>query len=229
MPHVSIVIPVYRNLSDFALYLEHNRQFFGASEVIIVNDDPQSHLPQDMPSDKLSDSRLKWINHTENQGFSISVNEGVQRSNGEFLLLLNTDVKLRDASWQSALEAFAGNSQLFAVSFAQKERNGAVVGRNEVYFKDGLFHHRALAFEPTKVAQGNELLPTAWAEGGSALFRRSMWDRLGGFDVAYSPFYWEDVDLSYRAKLSGWQVLFAPNVVVEHHHESTIGKEFEKQ
>lgn len=229
MTLVSIVIPVYKNLSNFAVYLRHNIQFLGANEIIIVNDDPQSQLPHDVRGDDFSDCHITWLNHTENQGFSKSVNEGVQKSSGEFVLLLNTDVKLLDASWQNTVGEFARNPQLFALSFAQKERTGVLVGRNEVYFRNGLFHHRALPIDSTANTQGLRLMSTAWAEGGSALFRRSMWDKLGGFDTAYSPFYWEDVDLSYRAKLSGWQVHFAPDIIVEHHHESTIGKEFDKE
>ncbi|PJE58197.1 MAG: glycosyltransferase family 2 protein, partial [Candidatus Portnoybacteria bacterium CG10_big_fil_rev_8_21_14_0_10_36_7] len=45
---------------------------------------------------------------------------------------------------------------------------------------------------------------------------------LNGFDELYSPFYWEDIDLSYRAWKTGYTVLFDPQVLVEHHHETTI-------
>lgn len=48
-------------------------------------------------------------------------------------------------------------------------------------------------------------------------------------DPDYSPFYWEDIDLSYRAWKSGYVVLFDPSVTVIHHHESTIGTQFKKE
>jgi GT2 family glycosyltransferase len=50
-----------------------------------------------------------------------------------------------------------------------------------------------------------------------------------GYDEIYSPFYWEDIDLSYRAYKRGWKVIFDSEIVVEHHHESTIGKYFDKE
>ena len=56
-----------------------------------------------------------------------------------------------------------------------------------------------------------------------------MWLKLGGMDTLYSPFYWEDIDLSYRAWKSGYQILYDPNIIVEHHHESTIAKYFDKK
>ncbi len=49
---------------------------------------------------------------------------------------------------------------------------------------------------------------------------------IGAFDELYSPFYWEDIDLSYRAWKAGYKVLFDPTISVVHHHESTIGAYF---
>ena len=60
---------------------------------------------------------------------------------------------------------------------------------------------------------------TLWVNGGSGAFRKSTWDKLGGFDELYSPFYWEDIDLSYRAIKSGFKVLFEPKSIVVHEHE----------
>ena len=51
---------------------------------------------------------------------------------------------------------------------------------------------------------------------------------MGLLDELYNPFYWEDIDLSYRAWKAGYKVLFDPNIKVEHRHESTIGKYFDK-
>jgi GT2 family glycosyltransferase len=39
-----------------------------------------------------------------------------------------------------------------------------------------------------------------------------------------SPFYWEDIDLCYRAAKRGYSILWEPNSLVVHKHESTISK-----
>ncbi len=49
--------------------------------------------------------------------------------------------------------------------------------------------------------------------------------KLGGMDeVLLSPFYWEDLDLCYRAAKRGWLLLWEPSGKVVHKHESTISQ-----
>ena len=43
-----------------------------------------------------------------------------------------------------------------------------------------------------------------------------------GFDELFSPFYWEDVDLSYRIWKRNWQILYEPNSVAHHQVHGTI-------
>ena len=107
---------------------------------------------------------------------------------------------------------------LFAVGFAQTEKNNEIVGKNNVYWKSGFFRH--------KKADSLSFGKTAWAEGGSSIFSKDKFLEFGGFDDLYSPFYWEDIDLSYRAWKKGYKILFDPNVLVNHHHESTISTYF---
>ena len=225
---VSVVIPVYKKLDMFREYLRCNIPHLGDCEMIIVNDNPTSHLPKDLSDPDLAVQDMIWINNQENLGFSRSINVGTKRASGDLIFLLNSDVKLLDDSWINALSAFTLDPNLFGIGFAQRERDGQIVGRNNLYFKDGLFHHKGLPPIDEFENANSSLLTTAFAEGGSSLFRRSMWEALGGFDEAYSPFYWEDVDLSYRASHRGWKVRFAPHIIVEHHHETNIGAEYSR-
>lgn len=52
---------------------------------------------------------------------------------------------------------------------------------------------------------------------------------LGGMDKMFAPAYWEDVDLSWRAKKMGWKILFEKKSVVFHNHETTNIKELGKK
>jgi GT2 family glycosyltransferase len=70
----------------------------------------------------------------------------------------------------------------------------------------------------------NHLAYSAWASGGSAIFRKKIWDEIGGFNEVYSPGYWEDIDLGWTAWRMGYKILFDPCAKVEHQHESSFAK-----
>jgi len=135
---------------------------------------------------------------------------------------MNSDVVLKDNSFLKALEYFKKDRKLFAVGFAQKERDGKIVGANRGYFKNGLINHSSRI-----TPNSYHLTPNFWVEGGASIFKRKLFLQLGMLDELYNPFYWEDIDLSYRSWKAGYKILFDPLIIVEHHHESTISKYFD--
>ncbi len=213
---ISVVIPTYRNKDIFLKNLSHNLSFLKECEVIVVNDDPSKSLKNDVGKF----STIILVENKVNLGFGQSVNIGVKKAKYKYVMLLNNDVVLNDESYKFTLKHFNKDSLLFAVSFAQKEKNNLIVGKNRIYWRGGMLYH----------AKANNLTfgSNAWAEGGAAIIDKEKFLALRGFDSLYSPFYWEDIDLSYRAYKRGWPVVFDPNIKVDHQHESTIGKYFEK-
>lgn len=216
MHKISVIIPTYKNTELFLSHLKSNLPFLKDCEVIVVNDDPTTSI-----KNRLKDySSILLIENNRNLGFGESINRGVQASKEKLIMLLNSDVGLRDESFKIAADRFTADPQLFAVSFAQIEKDGSTVGRNILYWQKGFIQHK----------KNNSLLagPNGWAEGGSCIIDKQKFMQLKGFDKLYSPFYWEDIDLSYRAWKSGYSIVFDPKIVVTHHHESTISSYFQK-
>ena len=213
---ISIVIPTYKNRALLASNLKKNVKYFGKNEVIIVNDDPRTSIKSDL--NDLKDIIL--IENGQNLGFAGAVNRGVRAATYDYVMILNSDVVLQDDSYEKTVQNFQRNKKLFAVSFAQIEKDGTTVGRNAISWKHGFVQHSGVPEIKSTI--------NAWAEGGSMIVDKTKFDRLHGFSTLYYPFYWEDVDLSYRAWKAGYEVLFDPHIEVIHHHESTIGKYFEK-
>lgn len=180
----------------------------GADEIIIIEngstDGSLEFLQEEYPEVKLV------INPT-NLGFARAVNQGFKKAFGDVVVLLNTDVTPTKNILTSFLPHFK-DDQVFAVSFNEEKWSWA-----KGYFKNGLIEHG-----PGKKADAAHI--SFWASGGSAAFDRKKWLELGGFSLIYEPFYWEDIDISYRAQKKGWKVLWEPRAKVEHKHEVTVNK-----
>lgn len=212
---ISIIIPVYKNKEEFLKNLDQNKRFFSGCEVIIVNDDPQSNIKKEV--EKIY-PKIVYIQNSKNLGFGQTVNEGVKKSHFPYIFLLNSDVLLLDKKFKDITYLFKKDPQLFAVSFLQKEKDNHLTGKNTIFWKKGMFFHQK-AFNLNRGIN-------AWAEGGAAIFDKEKFKILKGFDPLYQPFYWEDIDLSYRAWKMGWKINFSPRIKLIHHHGTTINKYF---
>ena len=211
---VSIVIPNYngekllaKNLPKVFLAKENAKNRI--KEIVIV-DDASSDQSVKLIKEKFPE--VKMIKHRLNRGFSAAVNTGARAAKGEFLALINSDVIPSEDFLVSVLPHFK-KENVFAVSLHEKDYGWA-----KGAFKEGFIVH-----EPGK--ESRKTHDTFWVNGGSGVFRRNYWMKLGGMDERLlSPFYWEDIDLCYRAAKRGWRLLWEPRSKVIHKHESTIGK-----
>lgn len=211
---VSVVIPNFNGkelLKQNLPYLLKAKNFKRnqIKEIVIVDD-----ASTDGSSDLIKKNypEVKLIKHRINRGFSASVNMGVRSASGSLVALLNTDVKPELNFLVKAVRHF-DESNVFAVSLHEKGYGPATA-----HFKDGFLEHHS-APETAKFSN------TFWVNGGTGVFRRKFWIDLGGMDEAlFSPYYWEDVDISYRALKRGYLTLWEPGAYVIHKHESTMEK-----
>lgn len=217
---ISIIIPVYKNYEMFYSYLEINKKYFDGCEVIIMNDYPQENITKSV---KKIYSQAIIHNNKKNLGFAGNVNKGVLKAKRNYVFLLNSDVVLKDNSFLKSLDYFKKDKNIFAIGFAQIEKNGKIVGSNRGYFQNGFINHSH------QLTTGQSPIINFWAEGGASIFRKKIFIKLGMLDNLYNPFYWEDIDLSYKAWKAGYKIFFAPFIKVEHHHESTISKYFKQK
>ncbi len=157
-----------------------------------------------------------FIKQKQNVRFGANVNTAVELAMHSLVFVINNDVRpASDVLHQ--LIPFFDDPEMFAVGCSEREisKSGQVVrgGRNTLWFQRGVYlHSRAEQFETGE---------TAWVSGGSGLFSREKWLELGGFDKRFYPAYWEDIDLSFRARAKGWKVWFCAEAEVEHSHETT--------
>lgn len=230
---VDIVIPNYNgfNLIEKNL-LEVVKAFTGAeinASVIIVDD--HSNIANFELLKKFVDLfnqnskiKVRLLRNQKNYGFSTTVNNGVRESKAEFVVLLNSDAVPRVDFLAPLLSDFKNNDKLFGVGCMDESlESGEIVfrGRGEGSWKKGFLAHRKGDVENST--------DTLWISGGSSIVRREHFEAINGFDTIFNPFYWEDIDLSYRAKKCGYKIIFDKRSRVTHiHEEGAIKKNFKK-
>jgi len=220
IPQVSVVIPSWNSESQLKQNLPY--VFRAAAEVnaeIVIVDDASSFDDSAKYLKSLGD-KIRFYQNKTNGGFSYTVNRGVKLAKGKYVMLLNTDVRPSLDCFKNTLPYFQDN-KIYAVTFNSNEAwAGGKWGR-------GLFEH--FKVEPGKNTK-SQVNFSLWASGGQAAFDREKWLKLGGMDLMYKPFYWEDVDMGYRAWKRGWQILWAPNCKCVHDHQkSVIASNFTKE
>ncbi len=176
----------------------------------------------------------KVVANEDNRGFAAAVNQGVSASDAEFVLILNPDVKLLtsvdalvDASGRYGLAAgklvdLNGRAQA-GFSVRRFPTPAALIfelfGINRLWPSNPVNRHyryldRSLD-QPASVEQ---------PAGAFFMFRRDVWQKLGGFDETFHPIWFEDVDFCRRATDSGFEIQYVPQVVAFHRGAHSIGR-----
>lgn len=189
--------------------------------------------PEEETFDELPTTRLRFLRNETNRGFGETCNRGIAAAALPLIFLLNNDVEVAADAIAPLVENFADPS-VFAAHcrvFELESRRECGTGKLGGFARGFIRVHRSYAaFRPrakspamqTKTARPVPLY-SMFASGGSAMFDREKFLALGGFDLLLAPFYWEDVELSYRAWKRGFTVLYEPRSVVRHRISSTIG------
>lgn len=175
------------------------------ADVIVVDDcstdDSVALLRKNYP-------QVKIIKTDRRRGFSSAVNLGVKIAKSDIIVLLNSDVEPEHDFLTHLLKHFF-HKDVFAVGCMEKD-NGVLRGRGIAHWEKGFYIHARGEVDKTD---------TPWVAGGSGAFRRDIWMKLGGMDELFNPFYWEDIDLSYRARKAGYKIRFEPKSIVSHYHD----------
>lgn len=174
---------------------------------VIVTDDASTDDSVEILRQAQND--VKIIESDVNTGFGTNIDRGIRAARGEVVFVLNAiDILPKSANYFKLVLKHFDNPNVFSVGATKSDTINH--GSGEIYFEKGFFLHRR--------SDGPKML-TAWADGGSQAIRREYYFKIGGFDPIYK-FYWEDVDLGWRAWKAGYAVIFEQKAVLIHKKEA---------
>jgi hypothetical protein len=210
------IIPVHNRADLLKRLLESvRRQTVPFAEFVVVDNASTDGAPETART-----FGCRVIEMGENKGFARAVNVGWQAAKTEWTAVLNSDVEL-DSRWLERLSASAG-----LASFA----TGTILSASNHEIMDGTYDlvsraacawragHGAPAREST-----SDSVPIAIAPGTACIFRRSVLERVNGFDESYGS-YLEDIDLGLRCLNEGFTGVYVPDAIAYHQGSATFGR-----
>jgi N-acetylglucosaminyl-diphospho-decaprenol L-rhamnosyltransferase len=191
----------------------------GLAEVVILDNDADSFL--------LRRCVRRWPGVSlrcfgRNRGFARAVNEGCRRARGQWLLLLNPDVRVPEEFLDRVLAAAdrfaADRPRAGIVGFRLRHADGSRQGSTGPFptlrsVITGLVRRRSR--RRCRPLRGRHPRESPWVTGCCLLARRDCWREIGGFDEDFFLYY-EDVDLCRRARAADWSVWYEPALKVTH-------------
>jgi GT2 family glycosyltransferase len=225
-PLISVVIVSY-NVREHLL--DALRALYASSTVTIeaiVVDNASIDGSADAVQSEFPQTTL--VRNDKNLGFGKASNRGLNQSRGEFILLLNPDVKVDRDCARTLADFLRANPNTGAAGPRLKRPDGKpdlaarrgfptpqaafyrVTLLSRLFPKSRRFNRYNVGYMPE-----DEVHEIDAGTAACLMVRRLAIEQVGAFDPDYFM-YGEDLDLCFRLKQAGWKVFYVPAAVATH-------------
>lgn len=193
LPKVSIVIACYNDPNVGKAIESASTQTYINKEIIVVDDgsnEETKHIIKEI-SDKID-----ILITQENQGQSIARNNGIKRSGGKYILNLDSDDYFEKSFCEKAVKILEEGEEIKIVTCKARRFNAK--GEIDIFTPRGGSKHDFLF--------SNSAL-------GSAMFRKSDWETVGGYEEKLPILGLEDWELYIQLLKEGGYAYVIPEVL----------------
>lgn len=187
-------------------------------EVIVVENGSIDNSLNLLKEKFSQETRLKVIALEKNQGAARARNIGAKEARGQYFFFLDNDTKIKEGWFKPFLEFFknyprAGLAQAKLLKMGTNQFDSA----GDLITPFGFLAERARSAQDQ--GQFDKVEKIFALKSAAMLARRDVFEKLGGFDEDFQLF-WEETDLAWRCWLSGFEVLFYPEITVWHAYQT---------
>lgn len=221
-PDATIVIPVHNKLSLTyhslaSLILANNKASY---EVIVVDDcstDRTTELAEIVEN-------VNIIRNDHNLGFLRNCNKAAKEARGEYLVMLNNDTEVTSGWLDEMLETFERFEGVGMVGSKLIYPDGKLQEAGGIVWANGQPWNLGNRDNPQS-PEWNYARQVDYLSGASLMVPRNIWEEVNGFSDEFAPAYYEDTDLAFKIRDSGYKTVYAPYSVVVHFEGMSNGRD----
>lgn len=212
---------VIRQTIDSLLHLNYPKERY---EIIIIDNDSRDASKRVISELSRKNKIIRFYLMQKNLGFSKGNNIGIKHAKGEYVALLNNDC-IVDKNWLLELTEIAKqDKKIFAVASkiylqsSKKIQNAGILMFQNGYGRDigSIVEYGVQSYE-MDMGQYDKEKEVYAACGAAVMYRKNVLDQIGYLDEMFFMYY-EDVEISERARLHGYKIMYSPKAIVYHYH-----------
>ena len=223
---IDAVVVSYNSRATLRGCVEPLAAMAAVNPVVVDNASP------DDPLDVVADLAVEIVRAPRNGGFSYGCNLGAARGSAPYVLFLNPDARIDEASLRALREALAADPAAGLAGPRILDEDGGLLLTQRRFPRplstaaQALFLQRLLprASWTDELVRDPEAYATQgapdWISGACMLVKREALDAIGGFDEGFF-LYCEDTDICKRLADAGWTTRFEPAAVAWHEEGSS--------
>ena len=224
-PPVDVVIVAYRSGDHLRGAVEPLVGLDGVQVIVVDNASPDDSV------EAVADLPISIVQNQSNLGFAKACNIGWRHGTGRYVLFLNPDARIGEASLTRLVErlerdgpGLAGPRTVTSAGelvHSQRRFVGVAAVWAQVFFLHRVLGDGASVDGIIREAGAYEQTQTPdWLSGACMLLPRDVLETLGGFDERFFM-YCEDRDLCRRIRRLGLEVVFEPAATAVHDEGSS--------
>jgi GT2 family glycosyltransferase len=163
-------------------------------------------------------------NNNEKCNFLMNCNEAAKLSKGKYILFLNNDTKVHKEWLITLIKLIESNENIGMVGSKLIYPDGTLQEAGGIVWNNGECANYGRGDNLDK-PEYNYIKEVDYISGASILIRKSIWEKIGGFDKRYIPAYYEDTDLAFELRKNGYKVMYQPKSVVIHYEGISNGRD----
>lgn len=214
-PLVSIIIVNYNGLGllkdcfNSLIKIDYPRW-----EVIVVDNGSKDGSVEFLEKYKGLPS-LKLISNDHNLGFAEPNNQGLKKADGDYVLLLNNDTRVKSDLLTKMIARMEKDEKIGVAQpkIYLMERDGYLDNTGSYLTATGFLEHEGcLEKDSPKFSQEKKVFAT---KGACMLIKREVINKVGLFDKDFFA-YFEESDFCWRVWLAGYEVIYFPETYIFH-------------